>query len=247
MIKCIAIDDELSSIEGLKKYISDTPNIVLVNSFTDPIIALKEISGMEPVDVIFLDINMPQISGIELSKALRSKTKKLIFTTSHQEYAFQAFEVDADAYLLKPYSYARFALILNRMFPEVSEKEQEVVSKNEGDYFLVKNKEEEYKAVMVHYANIIAFESFHNYVKIHTVGKVIIAYLSLKDVREQLNLRRQFIQLHRAYIVSINQIEHIDGSKITLSNKLSFSVGDIYMNVFRDFIADKLIISNRKK
>ncbi|WP_316848584.1 LytTR family DNA-binding domain-containing protein [Pedobacter psychrodurus] len=241
MIKCIAIDDQQSSIVGLEKYIEETPNMRLVGSYTDPLTALMELKKIDTVDVIFMDVQMPQISGLELAKAVRSKTRKLIFTTSHEEYAFEAFEAEGDAYLLKPYGYAKFALTLNRLFGE------EMENKEEETYFLVKNKAEDHKAVLVRYTDIIAFESFHNYIKIHTKEKVIIAYLSLKDVKEQLSIKRNFIQLHRAYIIAIDHILNIDGSRITLSNQTSFTVGDIYNNDFREFITDKLIISSRKK
>lgn len=241
MIKCIAIDDQQSSIVGLEKYIEETPNMRLVGSYTDPLTALRELKKLDQVDVIFMDIQMPQISGLELSKAVRSKTRKLIFTTSHTEYAFEAFEADADAYLLKPYGYAKFALTLNRLFGE------EMEDGNEETYFLVKNKSEEHKAVLVRYSDIICFESFHNYIKIHTTEKVIIAYLSLKDVKEQLSIKKDFIQLHRGYIIAIDHILHIDGTRITLSNHTNFTVGDIYYNDFKEFFTDRLIISSRKK
>ncbi|MGM9476133.1 LytR/AlgR family response regulator transcription factor [Pedobacter sp. GSP4] len=241
MIKCIAIDDQQSSIAGLQKYIEDTPNMRLIRSYTDPLTALRELKKIDEVDVIFMDIQMPQISGLELSKAVRSKTRKLIFTTSHQEYAFEAFEAEADAYLLKPYGYAKFALTLARLFGE------ELENGEEETYFLVKNKSEDHKAVMVRYTDIICFESFHNYIKIHTTEKIIIAYLSLKDVKEQLSIKKGFIQLHRGYIIAISHILHIDGTRITLSNHTNFTVGDIYYNDFKDFFADKLIISSRKK
>lgn len=242
MIKCIVIDDQFSSIEGLKKYIEDTPNMRLIASYNNPLVALKELTHSDPTDVIFMDVEMPQISGIELAKVLRAKTRKLIFTTSHQEYAFEAFEADADAYLLKPYSYAKFALTLNRLFEDQAEE-----APNQEDFFFVKNKEEEHKAVLVRYDDIIAFESFHNYIKIYTDKKVIIAYLTLKDVKEQLNLKKNFIQLHRGYIISIDHIMHIDGSRITLSNKISFNVGDVYNEEFKAFLGEKVIISSRKK
>lgn len=247
MIKCIAIDDQENSINGLKKYISETSNLDLIESYTDPLLALKEIPKRPIVDAIFLDINMPHLSGLELAKIIRPKTKKLIFTTSHQEYAFEAFEAEADAYLLKPYSYGKFLLTINRLFnEEIDEPVAKGIEKKE-EYFLVKNKEEEHKTVLVRYNEIVAFESFHNYVKIHTIKKTIIAYLSLKDVREQLDLDGRFIQLHRGYIISVGHIQHIESNKITLSNKVSFNVGDIYQTEFREFLSDKIITSNRKK
>lgn len=241
MIKCIAIDDQHESIEGLEKYISDTPNMRLVTSYTDPVVALLEIGKLTKVDVIFLDIQMPQISGIELAKAIRSKTRKLIFTTSHSEFALDAFEAEADAYLLKPYNYAKFALTIARLF------EDEFMGSEEEYFFFVKSKEENNKAIMLKYKDIISFESFHNYIKIHTVEKTIIAYLTLRDVREQLNIKSGFIQLHRGYIIAIDHIKHIEASKITLSDSSIITVGDIYQDDFRRFLKENLIISNRKK
>lgn len=245
MIRCIAIDDQLSSLQGLEKYILDTPNMRLVNSYTDPVIALNELSRAEPVDVIFMDINMPQISGIELAHAIKGKSKKLIFTTSHREYAFEAFEAEGDAYLPKPYSYAKFLITINRLFADQKEAFENTL--NQQDSFLVKNKDEDHKAVFVKYSDIIAFESFHNYVKIHTSNKVIIAYLSLKDVKEQLNINKEFVQFHRAYIIATSHILHIEGQRITLSNQMNFNVGDIYINDFKNFFNERVIISNRRK
>lgn len=241
MIKCIAIDDQHESIKGLEKYISDTPNMRLVNTYTDPVVALLEISKLNKLDAIFLDIQMPQISGIELAKAIRSKARKLIFTTSHSEFALDAFEAEADAYLLKPYTYAKFAITIARLF------EDEFKGEDEKYFFIVKNKEENNKATMLKYKDIIAFESFHNYIKIHMVSKTIIAYLSLRDVREQLNIKSEFIQLHRGYIIAIEHIRHIEGSKITLSDDSIITVGDIYQEDFKKFMKENLIISNRKK
>ncbi|NTD96327.1 response regulator transcription factor [Agrobacterium tumefaciens] len=240
MIKCIAIDDQYESIKCLEKYISDTPNMRLVTYYTDPVIALLEIRKLNKIDAIFLDIQMPQISGIELAKAIRSKTRKLIFTTSYREFALDAFEAEADAYLLKPYSYAKFALTITRLF-------EDELRGSEEDFFFVKNKEENNKAVMLKYENIISFESFHNYIKIHTVSKSIIAYLTLRDVHEQLNIKSGFIQLHRGYIIAIKHIKHIEGTKITLSDDSIITVGDIYQDDFRKFIKENIIISNRKK
>ncbi|PWS27137.1 DNA-binding response regulator [Pedobacter yonginense] len=247
MIKCIAIDDQQDSLSGLEQYISDTPHLNLIASYTNPLIALNEIPKNPNVELIFVDINMPHISGLELAKAIRAKTKKLIFTTSHQEYAFEAFEAEADAYLLKPYSYAKFLLTTNRLFNDVTETPAFKENGKKDEYFLVKNKEEEHKTVLVRYDEIVAFESFHNYVKIHTTKKTIIAYLSLKDVREQLDLDGRFIQLHRGYIIAVGQIQHIESNKITLSNKINFNVGDIYQPEFREFLTNKIITSNRKK
>jgi len=118
MYKCIIIDDEPHAIEGLKGYMASTPQLNLVKSYTDSLAALKDIQESEPVDLIFLDVDMPTINGIELAKEIRNKTAKLIFTTAHTKYAFEAFEVNADGYLLKPYSIGKFIIAINRLFPD---------------------------------------------------------------------------------------------------------------------------------
>ncbi|RZK19724.1 MAG: response regulator, partial [Pedobacter sp.] len=91
-LNCIVIDDDIHAINGIKSYLSTLSNVVLVKAFTDPLQALTEIVGNGNVDIIFMDIDMPMISGIELSKAIRHKTNKIIFTTSHSKYAYEAFE-----------------------------------------------------------------------------------------------------------------------------------------------------------
>lgn len=241
MIKCVTIDDQTSSLSTLHKYIEQTPNMQLQYSYTNPVIALRELSLGENTDLIFLDVEMPQISGIELAQVLRSKTNKLIFTTSHQEYAFQAYEAAGDAYLLKPYSYAKFITTITRIYGA------SLNDINNEDYFLVKNKEEEHRAVLVKYTDIIAFESFNNYVKIHTVDKTIIAYLSLKDIRDQLSLKQKFVQFHRGFIIAVEKIVNIEGAKINMGNGITFFVGDSYNTEFRNFINERLIMSSRKR
>lgn len=241
MIRCVAIDDRVDSIKVLEQYILDTPNMRMVASFSNPLVALSEVKQMDLVDAIFMDIEMPQISGLELAGALRPKTKRLIFTTSHPQFAMQAFEAEADAYLLKPFGYAKFALTLSRLF------ERDLNEVEIQEYFLVKNKAEDHRVEMVKYNDIIAFESFHNYIKIHTAERIIIAYLSLKDVREQLDIKKGFIQLHRGYIVSIAHIKHIEGNRISLIGGINFVVGDLYHTDFKTFFKEKLILTNRKK
>jgi DNA-binding LytR/AlgR family response regulator len=244
MIRSYAVDDQIKSLEVLKGYIAETPEIQLIRSFTNSVTALKEISQSGKVDVIFLDIDMPNISGIELASQIRNKCSKLIFTTSHAKYAIDAFDVLADAYLLKPYSYSKFAFTINRLFFE--NPTMELPPKKE-EFFFVKNKEQDHMAVSVKYADIVAFESFHNYVKIHTTQKIIIAYLSLKDVKEQLHLDEKFIQIHRAFIISTAHISSIDGFRINLSNGLGFSVGESYKSEFKESLTNKIVISSRRK
>lgn len=242
MLRCVIVDDEEYSIEAIKVYIDQIPELIIIGTYTNPRDALKELYHSAPFDILFLDVDMPIISGIELAKVLRGKSTKLIFTTSHSKYAFDAFEVEADAFLLKPFSFAKFSLTVAKLFPE---KE---TSTNASDYFLVKNKDEDLRIVKVKYDDVIAFESFQNYVKIHlTNNKSITVYLSIKDILELVKGRNNFRQFHRAYVISTELINYIEGGSIRMSNNLVFNIGERYKEEFSAYVSKNLVTTARKK
>lgn len=243
MYKCIIIDDEPHAIEGLKKYIDSVPELTLVQSYTDPLKALKSITEGEPVDLILLDVDMPKITGIELSKVIRNKTAKLIFTTAHTKYAYDAFEADADAYLLKPYTLGKFVITINKLFPE---KQQAEANAEREDFFFVKSKEENHKIIKIKYKEVVAVESKLNYVMIHTPTRQILTYMSLTEMAKILNNGDDFIQLHRSFIVKKDHIESIDGNTIKMVNGVQITVGDHYRKEFADFINTRLIKAGKK-
>ena len=242
MYKCIVIDDESHAIEGLKRYITSMPELILVNSYTDPLKALKAIAENEPVDLIFLDIDMPKINGIELSKEIRSKTNKLIFTTAHTKYAYDAFEANADAYLLKPYSLGKFMITVNKLFAADGSKEN--VKKD--DFFFVKSKEEDLKIVKIRYDDIIAIESKQNYVMIHTMHKKVLTYVSLTEITKLLEDIPGFVKLHRSFIVKQDEIETIDGNLVKMSNGIQITVGELFRKEFNSFVSEKLMKAGKK-
>lgn len=246
MLKCIIVDDEQFSIDAILKYINLIPDLDVIGIYTDPVNALKTISASEDIDLLFMDVDMPWLSGLELAKALRSKTQKLIFTTAHSKYAFDAFEVEGDAFLLKPFTFGKFSTTINRLFPE---KSSAIISTQmENDYFLVKSKEDDLAIVKIKYNDVIAFESLQNYIKIHLQNnKTLIAYLTLKDVLQLLRFRPEFKQFHRAFIISTDCISQIKGNTIQMSNNLTFSVGDIYKDQFANYLEDKLLLTSRKR
>ncbi|RKR80542.1 LytTR family two component transcriptional regulator [Mucilaginibacter gracilis] len=251
MLNCIIVDDEQFSVEAIRKYIDMLPKLNIVGIYTDPQTALEKVSLENNIDLLFMDIDMPLISGIELAKALRRKTQKLIFTTAHSKYAFEAYEAEGDAYLLKPFTFGKFSTTINRLFPaEIVPKPIESNQEpNYGDnFFLVKNKEEDLRIVKVMYKDVIAFESAHNYVKIYLVSnKILTAYLSIKDVVEILGVRDGFKQFHRAFIISTDNINYIEGNTIKMNNNLTFTVGDGFRENFNAFISNKLLKTLRKK
>ena len=247
MLNCIIIDDEQFSIDAILKYIGLLPKLNVVEKYTDPLKALESITLEDNIDLLFMDIDMPFLSGIELARALRAKTKKLIFTTSHSKYAFDAYEVEGDAYLLKPFSFGKFSMTINRLFPNETASRDAGIKPDE-DYFLVKNKDEDLRIVKVCYKEVIAFESSHNYVKIHLVNnKSLTAYLTIKDILELLGQRVGFKQFHRAFIISTDSINYIEGNTVRMNNNLSFTVGESYRDNFTSYLSNKLLKTSRKR
>lgn len=240
MYTCIAIDDEEHAISGLKEYITTLPGLKLIHAYTDALQALKEISAGQKVDIIFMDVDMPLISGIELSKAIRNKTDKLVFTTSHSKYAFEAFEVEADAFLLKPYTFAKFALTIYKLFPQQSISNDHFILEN-NDFFFVKNKEDNLKLVKVRFEDIIAIESLQNYVRIYTTNEKIVAYFSLTELKNKLLGRPEFVQIQRSFIISKKFIDKIDGNTIILNQDLKITIGDYYKESIQEFIKGKTL------
>ncbi|WP_311951643.1 LytR/AlgR family response regulator transcription factor [Mucilaginibacter terrae] len=239
------IDDEQFSIDAILKYINLHSRLEVINIFLDPLDALNNVSLTEHIDIIFMDIDMPNLTGIELAKALRSRTAKLIFTTSHSQYAFDAYEVDGDAFLLKPYTFAKFSTTINRLFP-VDERTTNAILKI-SDHFLVKNKEENLRIINLAFDDVIAFESSNNYVKIHTRDdRQITAYLTIKEVLDIVSSRKEFLQFHRAFIISTKHINYIEGNSIRLTNKLAFNIGERYKNTFNAFLSEQLLKTTRK-
>lgn len=248
MINCIIVDDEKFSINALTKYIELIPTLNVINIYTDPRHALEEVTEGDNIDLLFMDIDMPQLSGIELAKGLRYRTNKLIFTTAHSKYAFDAFEAEADAFLLKPYSFNKFSLTINRLFPNTEPTEGYQNANINDTYFLVKNKDENLRIKKVNYNDVVAFESFQNYIKIHLINDtIIVAYLTIKDVLEILGTRHEFKQFHRAFVIATQYVSFIEGNTIKMANNLTITVGDFYKNNFTDFLSRKLMKTLRNR
>lgn len=242
MYKCIIVDDEPHSVEGLINYIERLPNIEIRATYYNPIIALSEILKQPAVDLILMDINMPEMSGIELSKAIRQKTSKLVFTTAHSKHGYEAFEVQADGYLLKPYGFEKFALIIDRLFPEV-----EAVQESERFFFIKSGDAGDFKIIKVMFDELIAIESKLNYIQIHTKNNSIMAYMSLSEIGTKLKNIPDLIRFQRSFIVNKARIDHIDGNIIKMDNNLAITVGDYYKKSFAEFVSKNLIRANRKK
>lgn len=242
--KCIIIDDETHSIEGLKKYIEQIPSLTLIKSYDNPLTALMELAGSEPVDLILMDISMPNITGIELSQQIREKTDKLVFTTAHTKYGYEAFEVSADAYLLKPFSMSKFASTIARLFP--AKPEVSAPTGHTDDYFFAKNKDENHKLIKVRYRDVIVVESQQNYVMIYTTKEKILTYMSLTEISQILGQFPNFVKYHRSFILNKEHIESIVGNTVRMVNGVQITVGENFRKEFTAFMEKKLLKAGRK-
>ncbi len=242
--KCIIVDDETHAIEGLERYIATMPELEVIKTYSDPLQALKEISGGPIVDLIFLDVDMPMINGLELAKEIRSKTNKLVFTTGHTSYAYEAFESNADGYLLKPYSLGKFVITINKLFPDQETNENVMGSvelEQSNDFFFVKSKSEKLKLVKIRFDDVVAVESKMNYILISTLRDKLLTYMSLNEISKILLMHKQFIQPHRSYVINHTHIESIEGNTIKMINNESIAIGEHYRKNFNDFISIKVI------
>lgn len=240
-LNCVIIDDEKHAVELIAEYIDTIPNLNLINYYTDPLVALVNISSEDHIDIIFMDVDMPGMTGLDLSIALRHKTKYLVFTSAHSKYAIDAFGVQANEYLLKPISLSKFALMIDRLL-----KLEECLKKESGneDFFFIKTDQVQ-KYIKVNLQDLVAIEGLNNYVKIHTVNGMHIAYLTMKEIESKLDGNSSFIRVQRSFIISMHHINKVEGAFITLNNKLEVPLGTTYRKQFFNFLERKTIRSTR--
>ncbi|WP_316803226.1 LytR/AlgR family response regulator transcription factor [Pedobacter nototheniae] len=245
-ISCIAIDDDPGSLENLKAYMSKLPDLNLVKSFTEPLKALEEISVSNPVDIIFMDVEMPAISGIELAELLRQKTKHLIFTTAHAKYAIDAFKVDADAYLLKPYSILHFAKTINNLYPP--EKKQPVPFSISENHFYIPLQTQEGNLAQIDLNELVAVENLKDEIYFKTIKSThLTVKLNFLKVMKMLNMHPSFIQINPRAIVSKQYIKSIIGDQIFLKENLSYRLEAPFKESFSDFIKQNLLLPGKSK
>jgi DNA-binding LytR/AlgR family response regulator len=209
-INCIVIDDEPLARKGMKEYIADVDFLNLIGEFDSPLIAADLISRAQ---LLFLDIQMPKITGLEFFKTLQNPPP-VIFTTAYQQYALEGFEVNALDYLVKPISFDRFlkASLRAKEFYEVREKNLTAITDPSANYFFIKA---DNKLVKLLYDDILFAEALQNYVLIHTKDKKYITYLTFKSVEDYLPASA-FIKTHKSYIVAAAKIESIEGNDIRI-------------------------------
>jgi len=204
-ISCIITDDEPFARKGLQGYVEKIDFLDLKGSCEDAL-QLSNMLQQQPVDLLFLDIQMPHITGVEFLRALRNPPK-VIFTTAFEHYAIQGFELDVMDYLLKPISYDRFLKAAWKARDFFALKEQ---STNSASYLFVKSDGRLEKII---FSDILFIEGMENYVAIYLENKKIITHSTIKLLLEKLPAK-QFVQTHRSYVVAIDKINSIEGNTL---------------------------------
>lgn len=214
MIKCIIIDDEPLARKGLREYVLDIDFLELVASYDSPLKAAEQISRGE-AQLLFLDIQMPKITGLDFLKSLQHPPP-VIFTTAFPQYALDGFELNALDYLVKPISFERFlkAALRAKEYYEVRQLNlsDSSGSDKESDYFFIKTDNKLFK---IFYDQVLFVEALQNYVVVHTTDKKYMTYLTFKSVEEYLPSSR-FIKVHKSFIISASKIESIEGNELRI-------------------------------
>ncbi|WP_379090879.1 LytR/AlgR family response regulator transcription factor [Pedobacter sp. UC225_65] len=245
-LKCIIIDDDQYAIDALVKYVNEIPGLTVHQTFLKPLEALISID--EQVDFIFLDIEMPEISGLELAESLRSKTKFLIFTTSHPSYALKAFDLNASQYLLKPISFSKFALTINFLLKNSHEshkaeqelKDQQAVPTKKIQLQFIKA-DQKYTYHYINPDDIIYVAAAKNYVVIHTAKEQFVTHMGLNHIDAALS-KDDFIRISKSYLIAKNAIKKIEGSNVKLKNcDIEFQIGSVYRPAFIDFMNSSML------
>jgi DNA-binding LytR/AlgR family response regulator len=212
-INCIVIDDEPLARKGIKEYISDVEFLNFSGEYDNPVNAMEQIRKGD-VDLIFLDIEMPKITGLDFLKSLQ-KAPPVIFTTAYPQYALEGYEVNALDYLLKPVAFDRFlkACLKAKEYYEV--REQNEMHTWVNDYFFVKT---DNKLVKLLFDEVLYIEALQNYVMIYTKSKKYMTYLTFKSVEEYLPADK-FIKVHKSFIVAAAHIDSIVGNDIRIGEQ----------------------------
>lgn len=241
ILKCCVIDDEPLASQLISSYIEKTPFMQLVGAYSSAQESIKTILE-DQIDVVFLDIEMPQLNGLEFAKIIPPSTR-IIFTTAYDRYAIQGFKVDALDYLLKPISYDEFLNATNKAQRWVDIHRNSLNNGNPHEYIIVKS---EYRLVQIPTADILFIEGLKDYVKIYTSDeqKSIMTLMNMKTLEQA--LPSTFLRVHRSFIVNTSKIKIIERNRIVFGNKY-IPISDTYKQTFSDYVASRLLSQNREE
>jgi two-component system, LytTR family, response regulator len=237
MISCIIVDDEQHAIDIIEHYIKQTPHLKLVATFTNPIEALQLLT-QEKIDLVFLDIQMPELSGLDFIKAIRGSSK-VILTTAYSEYALEGYDLYVVDYLLKPVRLPRFLAAVQKAVEQINPGSQ-AREDEEEDYIFVKT-ELKGKLLKINLPEIDYIEGMKNYIAIHRSGQKTMVYTTLKELEERLP-KKQFIRVHKSFIIPVSKITGIEGNLLRLKDiNAEIIIGENYKAELMEIIKGRMI------
>lgn len=222
-IKCIIIDDEPLAINVIKSYLLNINDIELVTTFNNAIEALNFLKE-NLVDLIFLDINMPLLDGLNFIKSLENKPL-IVITTAHEEFALKTYELDVIDYLLKPISFPRFMQALNKVYKLTGSNQNRQLLVNDRPFIFIKIDQKKLKKIFLD--EILVVESLKDYLKINTLTNKYIFHQTLTSFTEQLP-SENFIRIHRSYTIAIDKIDIIEGNSLEIAG-IRYTIGRTYI------------------
>ncbi len=235
MIKAIAIDDEENALGIIKTYGEKIASFKLVAQFTDPIEGLKYLMEHAGIDLVFLDIQMNRLNGLDLAKSIPQQTK-IVLTTAYPDYALQGFELDVVDYLLKPFSLVRFERSIQKVRALLKEPGQETAGQaklkaDPQDFIFVRT---DYKTQKLRIMDITHIEGSGNYVTIHAGKTKYLVLQNMKTFEEQL-MPYQFIRIHKSYIISLAHVDTIEKSSVKIGQE-EIPLSESYKESFQQFL-----------
>ena len=238
VLNCWIVDDEPLAVSLLESYVNKVPFLKLTGKFSNALSAMQNIAT-EKVDVLFLDIQMPEVNGMDIAHTISNNTR-VIFTTAFSEYAVEGYRVNALDYLLKPFSFEEFVAAAKKAyswFEIVQQKSIPDIEKTrENVGIFVKS---EYKYLHILYDDVLYIEGLKDYVKIYTQDslKPILSLMSLKQLEEDLPFGN-FVRVHRSYIINVDKISSINKNRIIIDKK-QIPIGETYKKQFMNLIDKK--------
>lgn len=225
---CIIIDDDPLSLALLARCVDKLSSLRLIRSYTDPILALKEINELKkPVDFLFLDVEMPGLNGLELACKIADKTINIILVSAHLLYSIEGYNINAKHFLYKPFDVDKVETIINGIINNMA-REKPYIMVRFGSKMQIQK---------IDVDTIIAVEGNGNYINILTINGTLVSYYKLSKMENDLRAFLFMIRIHKSYIVSTKHIEKIDGFSILLKNNMEINVGESYRSDFKKSIA----------
>ncbi|PZP48690.1 MAG: DNA-binding response regulator [Pseudopedobacter saltans] len=237
-MNCIIIDDEPLAREAIRGLLKDFSEINIIGEYVSPLLATD---NLDKVELIFLDINMPGVNGLEFAKQIKESDTLIIFTTAYEEYALDSYEVDAIDYLVKPIVKERFEKAIRKAinYHQLLHSEENIPSietnvSDAGDHFFIRADRKIHK---VNYNEVLYVEGLKDYVIVHTSTQKIIAAMNIKTIHQQLP-QNLFFRISKSYIINVQHIAALDNNSIFIQND-EIPIGNIYRDAFYEAYVEK--------